>query len=203
MATKTIIASATFTLVNGTDIAFSDSEAVKAVGQYDHYQNIHATDDNSVEQRFPITAIASVSVTTDTETVDMTDNSCIGGGGCDGEIKLITPQGSFCINASDITSCDEFDGVVPFGFFAGAVLTNGDYYQADGAEAVAVMNDVVAVTDDISLANSDGGVRIYFFFADGESCDEKIEIVVDEFAGNSFVISYTTTPGPGPGPGPK
>ena len=77
MATKTIITSATFTLVNGTDIAFSDSEAVKAVGQYDHYQNIHATDDNSVEQRFPITAIASVSVTTDTETVDMTDNFCV------------------------------------------------------------------------------------------------------------------------------
>lgn len=184
-------------------VTFTGASALKAYNGFVNGRPFMATANGTSDPEvwWNSTAYTHMRVTRESTDIDMTDNSCGASGNCDGDFKLTTPQGSFCINASDITGCDEYDEeLFPFALLEGAVLTDGDTYTSNlsPSNTYYVGDGILAVHGFAFLKNVGSGVRVYFAFAEGSSCDEKVEQVKNALTQQGVEVSYGGEPGPGP-----
>lgn len=196
MATIKTLTSVTFTLTGGNTVTIEEPLARRAFDDFLNGRPIYG--ETAV---YSPSAVVMATPTYADDEVDMTDDSCLGSSGCDGDFKLITPQGSFCVSASDIIGCDEFDGnIYPFALLEGAVLTDGDTYTSNlsPSNTYLVEDGKLSISGFALLENVGTGVRVYFTFAQGSSCDEKVEQVKNALPQYPTVISYD-----GGSPGPK
>ena len=196
MATIKTLTSVAFTLTGGNTVTIEEPLARRAFDDFLNGRPIYG--EGTI---YAPSAVVMATPTYAEDEVDMTDDFCLGSSGCDGDFKLRTPQGSFCINASDITGCDEYDEeLFPSALLEGAVLTDGDAYTSNVSPTSYYVGDgKLAVHGLAFFENVGSGVRVYFAFAEGSSCDEKAEQVKSMLTEHAVEVYY----GGGGGPGPK
>lgn len=198
MATKKTISSVTIYLVGGGEIVLSDTEAVKAVGQYDHNQNIHIIDGYGDDLRIPISAVLTIKVDEGAEEVDMTDSFCAEptpSSDCLFTIPLTDSETAeirtYCVTADNLW-CGEEDGryYAAFGIHDALLIEEGAYMATWGGETDTQFEDYGTLSlfgGDIIATNSSGNgkhnVILRFEGTEGgATCEEAQSALLEEIA---------------------